>query len=95
MRSLISHLLTWMIHKNKFKFMLLKKISLSILCKKISIDSSIINYVHSLLVIAPGKGEEFEFFESNYVVGVNISNYLDILEIISYSRSDPFTLIDL
>ena len=29
----------------------------------------------------------------NDVAGVNISNYLDILEIISYFRSDTFTLI--
>ena len=43
---------------------------------------SIINYVHSLLVISPGKGEEFDFSASNDVVGVHISNYLDILEII-------------
>ena len=46
-------------------------------------------------MIAPGKGEEFDFSVSNDVVGVQISNYLDILEIISYCRSDPFTLIDL
>ena len=49
--------------------------------QKFSSDSSIINYVHSLPVIAPGKGEEFDFFVSNDVAGVNISNYLDILEI--------------
>ena len=42
-----------------------------------SSDSSIINYVHSLPVISPGKGEEFDF--SNDVAGVQISNYLDIL----------------
>ena len=63
--------------------------------KKFSSDSFIINYVHSLLVIAPGKGEEFDFSVSNDVAGVKVSNYLDILEIISYFRSDPFTLIDL
>ena len=58
-------------------------------------DSSILNYVHSLTVIASGKGEEFDFSVSNDVDGVKISNYLDILDIISYCRSDPFTLIDL
>ena len=50
--------------------------------KKFSGDSSIINYVHSLPVISPGKGEEFDFSVSNDIVGVQISNYLDILEII-------------
>ena len=60
-----------------------------------SSDSSTTNYVHSLPVIAPRKGEEFDFCVSNDVVGVYIINYLDILEIISYCRSDPFTLIDL
>ena len=63
--------------------------------QKFSSDSSIINFVHSLLVIAPGKGEEFDFSVSNDVAGVKISNSLDILEIISYCRSDPFTLIDI
>ena len=63
--------------------------------QKFSSDSSIINYVHSLPVIAPGKGGEFDFSISNDVVSVHISNYLDILEIISYFRSDPFTLIDI
>ena len=60
--------------------------------QKFSIDSSILNYVHSLLVISPRKGEEFNFFVSNDVFGVQISNYLDILEIISYFRSDPFII---
>ena len=50
--------------------------------QKFSNDSSIINYVHSLPVIAPGKGEEFDFSISNDVVGVKKSNNLDILEII-------------
>ena len=63
--------------------------------QKFSSDSSILNFVHSLPVIAPGKGEEFDFSISNDVAGVQISNYLDILEIISDFRSDPFTLIDL
>ena len=61
--------------------------------QKISSDSSIINYVHSLPVISRGKGKKFDLFVSNDVVGVHISNYFDILEIISYFRSDPFTLI--
>ena len=51
--------------------------------QKFSSDSSIVNCVHMLLVIAPGKGEEFDFSVSNDVAGVHISNYLDILEIIS------------
>ena len=63
--------------------------------QKFSSDSSIINSVHSLPVIELGKGEEFDSYVSNDVVGVQISNYLDILEIISYFRSDPFNLIDL
>ena len=54
-----------------------------------SSDSSIINYVHSLLVIATGTGEEFDFYVSNDVVGVHISNSLGILEIISYCSSGP------
>ena len=61
--------------------------------QKFSSDYSIINSVHSLAVIPPGKGEEFDFSVSNDVAGVQISNSLDILEIISYFRSDPFTLI--
>ena len=39
------------------------------------------------------RKREFDF--SNDVVGVQISNTMDILEIISYYRSDPFTLINL
>ena len=39
--------------------------------------------------------EEFDFSISNDVFGVQISNTMDILEIISYFRSDPFTLIDI
>ena len=61
--------------------------------QKLSSDSSIINYVHNLPMIALGKGEEFDFSVSNGVDGVHISNYLDILEMISDFRSDPFTLI--
>ena len=39
--------------------------------------------------------EELDFSISNDVVGVQISNTMDILEIILDCRSDPFTLIDL
>ena len=63
--------------------------------QKFSSDSSIIKFVHSLLVIAPGKGEEFDLSVSNDVSSVQIRNYLDIFEIISDCRSDPFTFIDL
>ena len=47
--------------------------------QKFSSDSSIINYVHSLPMISAGKGEGFDFSISNDVVGVKISNCLDIL----------------
>ena len=63
--------------------------------QKFSNDSSIINYVHSLLVISPGKGEEYDLSVSNDVVGLNVSNYLYILAIMSYCMIYPFTLIDL
>ena len=46
-------------------------------------------------MIASENEEEFDFSLSNVVVGVHKSNTLDILEKISYFRSDPFTLIDL
>ena len=46
-------------------------------------------------MIASKSEEEFDFSPSNVVDGVQISNTLDILEIISYCRRDPFTLIDL
>ena len=51
--------------------------------------------MHSLLVIVSENEEEFDFYISNDVVGVHISNTMDILEIISDYRSDPFTLIDI
>ena len=41
------------------------------------------------------KVEEFDFSISNNVAGVQISNTMDIMEIISDYRSDPFTLINL
>ena len=63
--------------------------------QKFSSDSSILNSVHCLPVIVSENKEEFDFSISNDVVGVHKSNTLDILEIISYFRSDPFTLIEL
>ena len=63
--------------------------------QKFSSDSSILNYVHSLPVIVSENEEEFDFSISNDVAGVKISNTMNILEIISYCRSDPFTLIDI
>ena len=39
--------------------------------------------------------EEFDFSIYNNVAGVYISNTMDIMEIISDYRSDPFTLINL
>ena len=60
-----------------------------------SSDSSILNYVQSLRVIASENEEEFDFSLSNVVVGVHKSNTLDILEEISGFRSDPFTLFDI
>ena len=59
-----------------------------------SSDSAILNYVQSLPMIASENEEEFDFSLSNVVV-VHKSNNLDVLEEISYFRSDPFTLIDL
>ena len=61
--------------------------------QKFSSDSSIINSEHSLSMISLGKGEEFDFSVSNDVFGVYISNTMDHLEIISYFRIDPFSLI--
>ena len=63
--------------------------------QKFSSDSSILNFLHSLPVIVSKNEEEFDFSISNDVVGVQISNNLDILEEISGFRSDPFTLLDL
>ena len=51
--------------------------------------------MHSLPVIVSKNEEEFDFSISNDFSGVHISNSLDILEIISCFRSDPFTPIDL
>ena len=51
--------------------------------------------MHSLPVTVSETVEEFDFSIYNDVVGVHISNISDILEIISYYKSDPFTLINL
>ena len=58
-------------------------------------NDSPLNYVQNSAVITSESEQEFDFSISNDVAGVQISNYLDILEIISYCRIDPFTLIDL
>ena len=58
-------------------------------------SDSPLNSVQNLQVIASKNEEEFNFSPFNVVTGVKISNTLDILEIISDFRSDPFTLIDL
>ena len=63
--------------------------------QKIYSGSSILNYVHSLPVIVSEKEEEFGFSISNDVAGVQISNTMYIMEIISNYRSDRFTLINL
>ena len=52
-----------------------------------------LNYVQNLPVIASESEEEFNLSPSNVSVVVQISNAFDILEIISYCRSDPLTLI--
>ena len=51
--------------------------------------------MHILPVSVSKKVEEFDFSISNNVVGVQKSNTMDIMEIISVYRSDPFTLINL
>ena len=51
--------------------------------------------MHSLPVTVSEKVEEFDFSISNNVAGVQIGNTMDIMEIISNYRSDPFTLINL
>ena len=44
-----------------------------------SSDSSILNFVHTLLVIASENEEEFDFSLSNVVVGVYKSEFLYVL----------------
>ena len=56
-------------------------------------SDSPLNYVQNLIVIASESEEEFDFSLSNVASSVHISNTLDILEIILYCRSDPFTLL--
>ena len=56
---------------------------------------SLLNYEQNFPVIASESEEEFDFSPFNVATRVHISNNLDILEIISDFRSDPFTLIDL
>ena len=58
-------------------------------------SSNSLNFVHSLPVTISETVEEFVFSIYNDVFGVYISNTIDILEIISYYKSDPFTLINL
>ena len=58
-------------------------------------SSNSLNFVHSLLVIVSETVEEFDFSIYNDVSGVHISNTSDIMEIISYYKSDPFTLINI
>ena len=58
-------------------------------------DSFILNSMQSFPVIVSENEEEFDFSISNVVAGVQKSNTLDVLEEISYFRSDPFTLFDL
>ena len=82
-----------MIQNNIFESLFVKKKTPSILCKNFSSDS--LNFVHILPMTVSEKVEEFDFSISNNVAGVKISNTMDIMEIISYYRSDTFTLINL
>ena len=59
-----------------------------------SIDSPL-NSVQNLPVIASESEEKFDFSPSNVAAGVKICNTLDILEEISYYRSDSFSPLDL
>ena len=54
-----------------------------------------LNFVHSLPITVLEMVKESDFFIYNNFSGVYISNTIDILEIISYYKSDPFTLINL
>ena len=58
-----------------------------------SSDSSILNSMQSLPIIASKNAKEFDLSLSNVFYSVQKSNTLDILEKISYFRIDPFTLI--
>ena len=52
-----------------------------------------LNSVQNSPVIASKSEEEFDLSPSNVVSGVMISNKLNILEKMSYCRSDPFSLL--
>ena len=54
-----------------------------------------LNYVQNLPVITSESEEKFDFSPSNVAVGVKICKNLDILEEISYYKSDTFTPHDL
>ena len=58
-------------------------------------SSNSLNFVHSLPVTVLETVGEFALSIYNDVSGVHISNISDIVEIISYYKSDPFTLINL
>src|SRR5713226_5498027 len=54
-----------------------------------------LNSVQNLLVIASESEEKFDFSPSNVAAGVQICKKLDILEEISYYKSDTFAPHDL
>ena len=58
-------------------------------------SDSPLNIVQNFPVIASESEDEFYLSPSNIAAGVKISNTLDILEKISYYKSDPFSLLDL
>ena len=58
-------------------------------------SDSPLNSVQNFLVIASESEEEFDFSPSNVASSVHISNIFDILEKISYFKSDSFSLLDL
>ena len=51
--------------------------------------------MQSFTVKAQGAEERLDSSLPGHVVGVKKSDTLDVLEEISYFRSDPFTLIDI
>ena len=55
----------------------------------------LLNSVQNLPVIASESEEKFDFSPSTVAAGVKICNTLDILEKISYYKSDTFTPHDL
>ena len=58
-------------------------------------SSNSLNFVHSLPLDVSETIEEFDFSIYNDVVCVHISNTIEIMEIISYYKIDPSTLINL